>query len=279
MKIQAYIGFILIAFSLLSSAQAQSTAITFGESNILHSNILQEDRKINIYLPEDYNPADSIKYPVIYILDGGVYEDFFHLASLIRFNSQAWVARVPASIVVGIENTNRRRDFTFPVSNTDFIEKEGFQKSSFPQYGGSELYIQFLEKELFPFIKSHYAVNEHKSLIGESLAGLLASEILLKKPSLFNRYTIVSPSLWWGEQALIKDAKSLLTQNLHQPIQLYFAIPSQKEDEKMYQEAVAFYEILKSNSKINSFFDYLPEESHATIIHQAVSNSFRNFKY
>jgi len=49
---------------------------------------------------------------------------------------------VPASIVVGIENTNRRRDFTFSVSNTDFIEKEGFQKSSFPQYGGSELYIQ-----------------------------------------------------------------------------------------------------------------------------------------
>ncbi len=93
-----------------------------------HSDILKEDRNINIYLPEEFNPADATKYPVIYILDGGVEEDFFHIAGIVRYNTQPWVERFPRSIVVGIENTNRRRDFTYAVPDLNFLEKEGFKK-------------------------------------------------------------------------------------------------------------------------------------------------------
>src|SRR5690606_41817557 len=93
-------------------------------------------------------------------------------------------ARFPRSIVVGIEGNVRRRDFTFAVANTDFIEKEGFQKSSFPQWGGSAPYIDFLEKELQPYIEKKYGGSGRKTIIGESLAGLLTTEILLQCPDI-----------------------------------------------------------------------------------------------
>ncbi|UUC45802.1 alpha/beta hydrolase [Flavobacterium cerinum] len=270
----------LINLLLLSTAlfaQSQNQPIAFGTSAVLSSSILNENRTINIYIPEEYNENSDTKYPVIYILDGGVEEDFFHLAGIVRFNTQSWINRFPKSIVVGIENTNRRRDFTFAVSNTDFIEKEGFKKSSFPQYGESQKYIDFLEKELQPYLEKNYRVNEQKTIIGESLAGLLATEILLKRPHLFQNYIIISPSLWWGEQALLKNAKTLLNQNLKKPVRVYIGAPSKEEDLKMYQEVETLYKTVKTDKNAAVIFDYMPDETHATVIHQAVYNAFKKW--
>ncbi|WP_350340228.1 alpha/beta hydrolase-fold protein [Paraflavitalea speifideaquila] len=69
-----------------------------------------------MYLPEGYNKQDTVRYPVIYLLDGAADEDFIHIAGLIQFNNFSWINRVPPSILVGIVNTDRKRDFTFPTS-------------------------------------------------------------------------------------------------------------------------------------------------------------------
>lgn len=249
--------------------------MVIGKSEQLHSNIMKEDRIINVYLPEDYKPADTTKYPVIYVLDGGMEEDFFHIAGIVRFNTQPWVARFPRSIVVGIEGNSRRRDFTFAVSNIDFIEKEGFKKSSFPQYGGSESYIQFMKKEIQPYIEKKYRASERKTIIGESLAGLLTAEILLKSPTMFTDYIIISPSLWWGEHALLDNAERLLKTNLSKKVNVYIGAPNKDEDMMMYHQAESLYQRLKSTENINAIFDYIPDEIHATVIHQAVYNAFK----
>lgn len=256
-------------------AQTESNPLTIGVSEQFHSTILNETRTINIYLPEDYNVNDTTKYPVIYIPDGGIEEDFFHIAGIVRYNTQPWINRFPKSIVVGIENTNRKRDFTFAVSNLDFLEKVGFKKENMPSYGGSENYISFLEKELQPFIETKYKANQKKTIIGESLAGLLATEILLKYPNLFDTYIIISPSLWWGDETLLKQSDSLLKSNLNKQIKVYVSTPNKREDMRMYNEAKALYKHLKQNQNIISFFDYLPDEFHSTIIHQAVYNAFK----
>ena len=128
---------ILFFFNTACFAQ-KGIPLSIGRSEILHSKVLNEDRTINIYLPDNYNPNDSVRYPIVYVLDGGMDEDFFHIAGIVRFSTQPWIDRFSQSIVVGIGGNTRRRDFTFPVENTDFIEKEGFQKASFPSYGGSE---------------------------------------------------------------------------------------------------------------------------------------------
>lgn len=273
--LQLLLAFLLTTRVNYTYAQTGNKPLTIGQSSTLFSKILNENRNINIYLPDEYKADDTTSYPVVYILDGGLEEDFLHLAGIVQFSSQPWVARFPKSIVVGIENVNRRRDFTFAVTNTDFIEKEGFKKSSFPQYGKSADYIDFLEKELQPFISKNFHTNGQKTVIGESLAGLLSTEILLKRPYLFNNYIIISPSLWWGEQQLLTDGGKLLQQNLKKAVHVYLGVPAKEEDIMMYNEAERFYQLLKKQNNITSTFDYMPEETHATVIHQAVYNGLK----
>jgi predicted alpha/beta superfamily hydrolase len=275
MKTRLLLAFIFLIEVHQGFAQTDSKPLAIGVTEQFRSTILGETRTINIYLPENFNANDTIHYPVIYIPDGGIEEDFIHITGLVRYNTQPWIDRFPKSIVVGIENTNRRRDFTFPVANLDFLEKIGFTKDRFPSYGGSASYIAFLEKELQPYIQNKYKASRQRTIISESLGGLLLTEILLKHPNLFDTYIIISPSLWWGDGILLNEANNLLKANLNRPIKVVVAAPEQAEDVRMYTDAEALYKVLKQNKNCTVFFDYLPDELHSTVIHQAVYNAFK----
>lgn len=269
----------LFLFLISSTIYAQEKAqpLTIGVTTALESKELGEIRKINIYLPEDYKETDTIKYPVIYILDGGLEEDFIHITGIVRYNTQPWVNRFPKSIVVGIENTNRRKDFTFPVPNLDFLKKMGFKKEQYPQYGGSSRYINFLEKELQPFMDKNYRTSHFNTIIGESLAGLLASEIYTNHRTLFNNYIIIAPSLWWGNEVLITKLQSATDQDSRHMV--YIGACNKDEDVVMYNDALQFSKAVQkvAGKNTSTFFDYLPGEIHSTVIHQAVYNAFKLF--
>lgn len=257
-------------------AQQSAKQISIGVTEQLNSKFLSETRTINIYLPEDYKEGDTTTYPVIYIPDGGVEEDFIHVVGIVRFNTQPWINRFPKSIVVGIENTNRKRDFTFAVPNLDFLEKVGYKKEDMPYYGGSANYINFLEKELQPFIEKNYRGNKHTTIIGESLAGLLSTEILLKHTDLFESYIIISPSLWWGNESLLTSVDSFQNKLNSKP-NVYIGVPAKNEDVRMYNDAEMLYKKLSAIKNIHLFFDYLPDELHSTVMHAAVYNAFKKF--
>lgn len=235
---------------------------------------LRESRILNIYLPEGYQQNDTIQYPVIYLLDGSADEDFIHIVGLVQFNSFEWINRMPKSIVVGIATVDRRRDFTFPTT----IEED---KKAYPTTGHSGKFIAFIEKELQPYIAKKYKTTASKTIIGQSLGGLLASEILFKKPALFNKYIIISPSLWWDNGSLLNQNPSILDSSFNQVTEIYIgvgkeglaptAIPHVMEvDANVLAEKIA----TAKNRNIKVSFDYLPQENHATIMHQAVSNAF-----
>ncbi len=273
---------VLVAFQLLCAsplvAQGLPTKdpLVVGVVDKLQSRFLEEARTINIFLPAGYTMADpATTYPVIYVLDGGVDEDFIHVAGLIRFNSQPWIARLPQSIVVGIENTSRQRDFTFAVSDLEFLEKAGYSKEDMKSYGGSAKYIEFLESELQPYIESTYRGSGERTVIGESLAGLLATEILLKHRHLFDTYIIITPSLWWGGESLLNDANELVTTVSEKPIKLYIGAAQKEEAPQMYRSAKALHQALSKTQHFDAHFDYLSDERHSTIMHQAVYNALK----
>lgn len=178
-------------------ATVSRSPFILGETLQIQSEQLREARTLNIYLPPGYGQDSTKKYPVIYLLDGSADEDFIHIVGLVQFCTFPWVNLLPESIVVGIANVDRRRDFTFPSNNPK-------DRADYPTTGGSEAFIRFVETELQPFIDSHYATDTLRMLIGQSLGGLLASEMLFKKPDLFSHYVIVSPSLWWDDESLLR---------------------------------------------------------------------------
>lgn len=241
-----------------------------GVIDEIQSEALNEKRILNIYLPEGYNPNDTTKYPVIYLLDGSADEDFIHIVGLVQFNSFEWINQVPKSIVVGIANVDRRRDLAFPTTIAE-------DKKANPTSGHSDKFIAFIEKELQPHMQKNYKVNDSKTIIGQSLGGLLATEILFKKPTLFNKYIIISPSLWWDNGSLLNQPVSSFENT-----DIYIgvgkeglsptAIPHVMEvDANVLADKIENLE----RKNVNVYFDYLPQENHATIMHQAVSNAFR----
>lgn len=265
----------LLFITQTSSQPNNPKPYILGITDEIQSTLLKEKRTINIYFPEGYNKNDTIKYPVIYLLDGGADEDFIHIVGLVQFNNFSWINRVPPSIVVGIGNTDRKRDFAYPTT----IEAD---KKRYPTAGKSENFIAFIEKELQPYIQKTYKGNQSKTLIGQSLGGLLATEILLKKPTLFNKYIIVSPSLWWDDASLLKQSSTILESSFTHPIDVYIGVGKEglapsAIPHVMEVDANLLVEKLRSTKSktLTVHFDYLPQEDHATISHQAVFNAFR----
>jgi predicted alpha/beta superfamily hydrolase len=244
-----------------------------GRIETLHSTELKEDRILNIYLPEGYDPKDTIKYPVVYLLDGSADEDFIHVVGLFQFSSFSWVGRVKPSIIVGIANTDRKRDFTYPTT----IVKD---KQRYPSAGHSDVFIRFLEKELQPYITKHFRTNNERTLIGESLGGLFATEILFKKPELFTKYIIISPSLWWDNGSLLSAQTKLPEASFSKPLEVYIGVGKEGLTPGEYPRVMEVDANLLAdkirqtkNKTIHVYFDYLPQEDHATIAHQSLYNA------
>ena len=252
-----------------------SKPFIIGQIIELQSKVLSEKRTLNVYLPEGYSPKDSIKYPVIYLLDGSADEDFIHIVGLVQYNSFEWINQVPKSIVIGIATVDRRRDFTFPTT----IQSD---RKTYPTTGHSDKFISFIESELQPFIEGKFKTTQSKTIIGQSLGGLLEAEILLKKPTLFTKYIIVSPSLWWDNGSLLEENSDILNENFKQQTEIYIGVGKEgltptKIPRVMEVDANLLADKIKStkSKSINLSFDYLPQENHATIMHQAVLNAFR----
>lgn len=266
-------------FALWSQSPKKDTKtpkpFQLGVIEELNSKLLSEKRILNIYLPETYKASDTIHYPVIYLLDGGADEDFIHTVGLVQYNTFSWIDRIPQSIVVGIANTDRKRDFTFPTS----VDED---KKRFPTTGGSQNFMDFIEKELQPFIRSQYKGNSQSTIIGQSLGGLLATEILLKRPNLFDNYIIISPSYWWNDGSLLKQDSVVFGENFNAPTKVYLGVGKEglaptKTPHVMEVEANIMSEKLKQSKSKNLkvYFDYMPEEDHATSSHPALFNAFR----
>jgi predicted alpha/beta superfamily hydrolase len=163
-------------------------------------------------------------------------EDFIHVTGLVQFFNQMY--SMPETIVVGIANIDRKRDFTFHTDLKD-LQKD------YPTTGHSDKFINFLEKELKPYIQSQFKTTDNY-LFGQSLGGLLATEILLKKSEMFNNYFIISPSLWWDDESLLKKQAPQLLAKIPDTKKFIYVSVGKGEHPVMVKDAEDLYDVLKN---------------------------------
>ncbi len=255
----------LFLAALSSSAGEKSAPLVMGETFILDSKILGEKRRINVYVPPGYADAPGTRLPVLYMPDGGMAEDFLHVAGLVQVGVGNGTMR--PFLLVGIENTERRRDLTGPTENAE-------DKKNAPHVGGSAAFRRFLRDELMPRVKSRYRTTGETALVGESLAGLFVVETFLLEPDLFDTYLAFDPSLWWNDQKLVVDTGKLLRARPDLRKRLYLACSAEERIPGVMQR---FVDALKKNAPPGVQWHYakMPEESHATIYHPAALKAFR----
>lgn len=187
--------------SLYFSIYGQNDVV-IGKIDSIQSDILSENRKLMIYVP--FDSSNSKTYPVVYLLDGDAH--FTSVVGMIEQLSQINGNTItPEMIVVAIPNTNRTRDLTPTKAepNPPMAPKELVEQS-----GGGKNFLNFMEKELFPYIEANYPTASYRMLIGHSFGGLFVMNALLEKTEMFNSYIAIDPSMWWDNKKLLNTYKT-----------------------------------------------------------------------
>ena len=257
---------LLLAALLLSAAGAAGQEpIVLGSTYELPSEILGETRRYNVFLPAGYAESGE-RYPVLYLLDGGVHEDFVHIAGIAALAAD--FRKIRPFVVVGIEGIDRYHDL-LPPTRVDA------EKERLPSAGGAAQFRRFLVEELKPEVADRFRVTSESVLLGESVAGHFVVETLALQPSAFGGYVAVSPSLWWNERALQRRlVQGLGTLDLRRR-RLFLALAD--EGGEMEEAVAAIAAKLESAPPAELAWRYLPmpRESHGTILHPAALEAVR----
>ncbi|HJR58382.1 MAG TPA: alpha/beta hydrolase-fold protein [Vicinamibacterales bacterium] len=272
MSTSAVVGALLLSLAATAPAQTgRKTAapaaapLVIGETFTIASASLNELRRINVYAPPGYAESPDLRLPVLYMPDGGMAEDFLHVAGLIQVSVGNGTMR--PFLLVGIENTERRRDMTGPTRNDE-------DKRIAPRVGGSAAFRTFIRTELMPQVKERYRTTGETAVVGESLAGLFVVETFLREPDLFDSYIAFDPSLWWNDLKLLDDANDLLRARTSRKKTLYLAGSSEPKLADLTRRLAA---VLEKGAFPGLEWHYasMPDETHGTIYHPAALKAFR----
>ena len=247
-----------------SSPAAEKDPLVVGETFTIESKAVGERRRINVYLPPGFAEAGEKRFPVLYMPDGGIAEDFLHVAGLVQVGVGNGTMR--PFILVGIENTERRRDMTGPTENAE-------DKKIAPRIGGSEAFRKFVREELMPEVKTRYRTTDETAVVGESLAGLWVVETFLVEPDLFDTYIAFDPSLWWNNQHLVRAAGEALPRHVKLEKTLYIATSAEGTPELAERLVGSLKTSVPGGIRVT--YEKMPEEKHATIYHPAALKAFR----
>lgn len=248
---------LLISILIISCGEqpAYNDPIPKHDSLNITSKFVKEARVINVWTPPNYAKSND-RLPVLYMPDGGIKEDFPHIANtLVKLIADD---KIPAFILVGIENTERGRDLT---GESKVKEHE---KYKLPMTDGAKDFRAFITEELIPEINSQYRTTNTTGIIGESLAGLFVMETFFLEPEIFDFYIAMDPSFWWNGNHLVKNADTFLNNLPNRETKLWFA-GSSAEDIQKYTNQLG--EILENKKPLNLNWKYSPEpkEKHNTI--------------
>jgi len=247
-------------------AVAEGRPIQSGMSYTLRSDVLADERQINVWLPPDYARSEA-SYTVLYLLDGALEQDFHHIAGLAQLGSLSWT--YGPLILVGVQTKDRRAELTPQASDPRYLH-------AFPQNGGAERFRRFLETEVLPFVEDRFRAGPRRALMGESLGGLFVVDTLLDQPSLFHDYVAISPSLSWDDRLPLNDAASRLRAAEGTGRRLYLAVAD--EGGTMQQGVDQLRQALGDSGAETIEWRYSDRSSiatHATVYHGAAEEALR----
>ena len=223
---------------------AQMEQLEADELVEIDSKILGEKRNILIHFPRNYDPA--LKYPVLYVLDGSSQD--FRMAGIAEILNLT--ETVPEMIIVGIPNTNRNRDLT-----PHYI----YQETDGEVLGAGDKFLSFLIREVKPYVRDNYPVNDHEMLAGHSRAGLFSFYAYLEKPASFDAYFSFSPAFWRDDAIIIDKAKQVF-QNPQEDAFVFMSLGT-AENDKMKAAYNEMTELI-ANRELPFFHRYIKDASH-----------------
>ncbi|WP_157604499.1 alpha/beta hydrolase [Solitalea canadensis] len=180
----------------LAFAQSPDTSITpfcisYIETRMIHSAAVADDFKLYVRLPDNYSSSTN-KYPVLYMTDG----DWNMTVAMNCFSMLRQDYFITEPIIVGIgygKGQNKRTRDLNP-------------------YTGGPKFLEFIEKEVMPWISGRYRTTNEKAIYGYSLGGMFTTYVLFNRPELFNMVFIGAPGNY-AKTLLSESEKYFTTHN------------------------------------------------------------------
>lgn len=257
---------LLIMPGYLSAVEVQekTNALVIGQAIKIDSKILNEERPLWVYLPEDYNSSKYKEYPVLYMLDGAYH--FHHITGAVQVLAKR--QRIPQMIVIGIpyiDWEHRERDL-WPTS-----------VNGRPPVAAADKFLAFIKEELIPFTEKNYRTDSYRILLGHSSAGLFSVYALIENPELFNTYLSISPSLYWDDRMIFKKWKFFSLKKSTIKRELFLSVADGDRDQ-IRLSGIDFAELLKKKPPegLEVRYSFYENEDHGSIVHRSFYNSIEN---
>lgn len=232
-------------------AQDIGLANAVGKNHIIKSEVLNEEREIQIYLPESYENHDR-SYPVLFLLDG----QRFYLYGVSLLQSFTQFELTPEFIVVGIKNEYPQRFSHFSSTKNTFLN--------------------FLENEVIDYVDRHFRTSEERLLFGWEYGGSFVIQSMIDKPDLFDAYLAASP---FPLTEKFQGIDSLFSYKNHFDAQLYFTVSI---NEGMVEEGTdSLSSVLSKSTLKNMNWTYrkLDGEEHRSTPYATIYHGLKSYFY
>jgi predicted alpha/beta superfamily hydrolase len=230
---------LLLFYGLIANAQ-QYPMVTIPGSEVrkITSSIVDgQEYELQILLPAGYDTSTK-KYPVVYLMDSQW--DFPVVKSI--YGQQYYDGFIPELIVVGVTwggvhpnpDSLRARDYT-PTG-----------EARLPQSGGADKFLDFMKKELFPFVETNYKADaDNRILMGCSLGGLFTMYTLFTHTDMFTGYAAASPAVAWDNEVLNRFEKNFAAKKIAKPVRVYMTVGDVEMGRPVFEKFAA--NLVKAN--------------------------------
>ena len=263
---------LFLTLAVPASAQlGEGTPHVTATGYTIASDILDGERIVTVRLPAGYEEQPDMRFPVVYLLDGGPEQDFDHIAGIVQSRDMNY--SFDRFILVGIQSTQRRHYFAPPV-----VEPAPYREALGAEPGGSATYRRFLREELKPMVEATFRTDGHDAVMGESLAALFVVETLLEEPTLFEDYIAISPSMWWEEMKFGREAPRFLAEHPDDGVERRLYLTTANEGVWHREGTEWLVAGLREAAPANLKWTYVPvadSETHGTIYHPMALDAFR----
>jgi len=204
----------------ISQNEFEDFSLYNTKAGYIYSEIVADSFFILVSVPDSYASGYN-NYPVLYVLDGDI--SFGMAASISRYLQMG--NNIPELILVGIGYGSLNKSVV-KKRNRDYKPE---------QTGGAENFLEFINKELIPYIDGNYrTIPGERTINGYSLGGLFCLYILFTSPESFNRYIIGSPNLSWNNYSIFNYEEESTEKLSDKELTIFMSVGSEESEERYF---------------------------------------------
>jgi len=236
-----------------------SVSVPNTEMRTFYSSILNQEMNIYIKLPISYYHNPQKVYPALYFTDAN--RSFPMVANMISIFEVPRLVE-PEIIVIGIGykikdladwGAWRTRDLTptnIPALDTTWATM--LTRMTGRQFvvksGGAATFLEFIVREVFPFVESNYRVSlTGRGIGGYSYGGLFSLYVLFKQPELFSIYYAGSPSIDYDKGVLFNFEREYASTHKDLNVKLFMSA-GMSEDTMMVNNMKKMADLIQSRN-------------------------------